>query len=71
MKNLITLSLATWLVAGSAIAAAPKLICTAANKEVSSCCCEMKNGKSHCKLTGKTFNKCCCVPKETAARKGR
>lgn len=45
------------------------LFCTAAKKEVKTCCCEMKDGKSFCKLTGKTFDKCCCVSKN--GKKGR
>ncbi len=55
--------LASALMASTALAAAPKLFCTAAKKSVASCCCEMKDGKSVCKLTGQTFSKCCCISK--------
>lgn len=56
--------LASAMMASTALAA-PKLFCTAAKKEVASCCCEMKDGKSVCKLTGKTFAKCCCIESAT------
>ena len=59
----LKLTLASVLLAGTAFAASPKLYCTAAKKEVQSCCCQMKDGKSICKLTGKTFDKCCCITK--------
>lgn len=64
MKNPIwKTALATLAVASTSVAAQPKLFCTVAKKEVKTCCCEMKDGKSLCKLTGKTFDKCCCVTK--------
>lgn len=59
----LKVTLASLLFAGAALGAQPKLYCTAAKKEVKSCCCEMKAGKSTCKLTGKTFDKCCCITK--------
>lgn len=59
-KGLMTI-VASILLVGSVFGAQPKLFCTAAKKEVKTCCCEMKDGKSTCKLTGKTFDKCCCV----------
>jgi hypothetical protein len=65
MKPLLTLILASlFAVAAFGAGTDKKLFCTAAKKEVKSCCCEMKDGKSYCKLTGKTFDKCCRVPKE-------
>ncbi|CAN5525145.1 hypothetical protein BH18VER2_BH18VER2_10920 [soil metagenome] len=64
MKNpILKIALATLAIASSAYAAQPKLFCTAAKKEINACCCEMKDGKSLCKLTGKTFEKCCCITK--------
>lgn len=64
MKNPIwKIALATLAVVSTSFAAQPKLYCTAAKKAVKTCCCEMKDGKSLCKLTGKTFEKCCCITK--------
>ncbi|MFN2475485.1 MAG: hypothetical protein ABR526_03980 [Chthoniobacterales bacterium] len=57
------IALATFAVVSTAFSAQPKLYCTAAKKEVETCCCEMKAGKSFCTLTQKTFDKCCCVTK--------
>lgn len=59
----LKLILGSLLLAGAAFGTSPKLYCTAAKRDVKTCCCEMKDGKSVCKLTGKTFDKCCCVKK--------
>lgn len=59
----LKLTVASVFLAGTAFAASPKLYCTAAKKEVKTCCCEMKGGKSVCNLTGKTFDQCCCIKK--------
>ena len=65
MKPLLTLILACLFVAAAFGADTEQtMFCTAAKKEVKTCCCEMKDGKSFCKLTRKTFDKCCCISKK-------
>jgi hypothetical protein len=65
MKSFLTLILAClFAVAAFGADTNQPMFCTAAKKEVKTCCCEMKDGKSYCKLTGKTFDKCCCIPKK-------
>ena len=62
MKHTILgLLAAAVLVVPSAFAA--KMVCKDTGKEVTKCCCDIKDGKFVCKLDKRTHTKCCCESK--------
>jgi len=52
------------LALGSAAFAEGTLVCSLTGKEISSCCCEQRNGKLYCTLAKKEIKQCCCKPKK-------
>lgn len=66
MIRLVSLSLATLLLAGLAATAqanksAGGLRCTLTNKTIQKCCCKQRGKKLYCTLAKKAIQKCCCV----------
>ena len=41
-----------------------KMVCKDTGKEVTECCCDIKDGKFVCTLDKKTHTKCCCESKD-------
>ena len=64
MKRLGSILLIALLTLGSAAFAEGTLICSLTGKEISSCCCEQRNGKLYCTLAKKEIKGCCCKPKK-------
>jgi hypothetical protein len=60
--RLMSVAVLLLLLAGSATSGAWKsgLICTLTGKEITACCCQMKDGKLYCPLAKKTIESCCC-----------
>ena len=55
--SLLTLAAFTPLLLGTD---KPKMVCKDSGKEVTKCCCDIKNGKFVCQMSKKTHDKCCC-----------
>lgn len=68
MRRILEVALGTLLLAGvvSAVPAGPKeqatLQCTLTGQKLTSCCCEVRQGKLYCPLAKKTIDQCCCKP---------
>ena len=54
-KSILATGLVLAVLAASAFAAGQKMTCRVTGKTMDKCCCEMKDGKSYCKLTKKTY----------------
>lgn len=66
MIRLISTAAFLLLLAGSTSwsgASTSGLICTLTGKEISACCCQLKDGKLYCPLAKKTIESCCCRSK--------
>jgi hypothetical protein len=65
MKHVILGLMAAVVLAVPTGFAASKMICKDTGKEVTSCCCPVKEGKFVCKFTQKTHDTCCCGSKSS------
>lgn len=74
MRRSLTLTLATLLLAGLALAAPQArnqptpMRCTLTGKTIQTCCCEKRGDKLYCPLAKKTIDKCCCEPARNQKR---